>query len=81
MVWFKSRTKFITHIKVMLTFSVINSWVIFLRCIKPNDKQKPGEFIEDRVKTQLKYNGVKEIARIRTFGFPIRLSRANFEKQ
>ncbi|XP_059143322.1 uncharacterized protein LOC131930739 [Physella acuta] len=53
----------------------------FIRCIKPNDKQKPGEFVEDRVKTQLKYNGVKEIARIRTFGFPIRLTRANFEKQ
>ncbi|BFZ06371.1 hypothetical protein BsWGS_09409 [Bradybaena similaris] len=50
------------------------------RCIKPNDKQVPGGFSRDRVKTQLQYNGVKEVARIRTFGFPIRLSKVEFRK-
>ncbi|CAL1548316.1 unnamed protein product, partial [Lymnaea stagnalis] len=51
----------------------------FVRCIKPNDRQKPNDFSEERVKIQLQYNGVKEIARIRTFGFPFRLPKHDFE--
>ncbi|CAG5125071.1 unnamed protein product, partial [Candidula unifasciata] len=53
----------------------------FVRCIKPNDMQMPGVFSRERVIAQLRYNGVKEIARIRTFRFPIRLSKEMFRRR
>ncbi|CAG5136027.1 unnamed protein product, partial [Candidula unifasciata] len=52
----------------------------FVRCIKPNDKQMASKFQRDRVKSQLQYNGVEEVARIRTCGFLFRYPKEDFKK-
>nr|KAG5696125.1 hypothetical protein BaRGS_026484 [Batillaria attramentaria] len=44
----------------------------FVRCIKPNDQQAPDQFVDMKVRQQLKYNGITEIARIRRVWFPVK---------
>ncbi|KAL8563825.1 hypothetical protein ACOMHN_061949 [Nucella lapillus] len=55
-----------------------NAHPLFVRCIKPNDQQQRDHLEERKVRLQLRYNGVTEIARIRKFCFPVRLSFKDF---
>lgn len=50
----------------------------FVRCIKPNDEQAPDQFMEQKVRQQLKYNGITEIARIRRVWYPVRIQTDKF---
>ncbi|GFR94986.1 myosin-IIIB [Elysia marginata] len=50
----------------------------FVRCVRPNAKSLPGTFNDALVTSQLRYNGLLEIAKIRRDGFPIRLSFHDF---
>ncbi|KAK7482474.1 hypothetical protein BaRGS_00026291, partial [Batillaria attramentaria] len=50
----------------------------FVRCIKPNDQQAPDQFVDMKVRQQLKYNGITEIARIRRVWFPVRVATEIF---
>ena len=45
----------------------------FIRCVKPNDNQRPLEFCAPRVAEQLRCGGVMEAVRISSAGFPSRL--------
>ncbi|CAI5791924.1 unconventional myosin-XV [Podarcis lilfordi] len=50
----------------------------FVRCIKPNNKKKPGLFEPDVVSSQLRYSGILETIRIRKEGFPVRIPFQTF---
>lgn len=55
---------------LMRTLEACNPF--FVRCIKPNEKQKPGIFSRELCCRQLRYSGMMETARIRKAGYPIR---------
>ncbi|XP_072026265.1 myosin-IIIb-like [Amphiura filiformis] len=50
----------------------------FIRCVKPNNLSRHGDFEGPIVQRQLKYTGVLETIRIRRQGFPTRLIYADF---
>ena len=53
----------------------------FIRCIKPNDEQQSDNFMDDFVRTQLRYTGVLEATRIRQEGYAWRPSFAEFVRR
>ncbi|GFO49740.1 chitin synthase, partial [Plakobranchus ocellatus] len=55
-----------------------NSQPWFVRCVRPNEKSLPATFVDTLVTSQLRYNGLLEIAKIRRDGFPVRLSFEDF---
>mmetsp|Transcript_3502 Transcript_3502/g.4001 ORF Transcript_3502/g.4001 Transcript_3502/m.4001 type:complete len:1011 (-) Transcript_3502:100-3132(-) len=44
----------------------------YIRCIKPNDKKRPGDFNDERVAHQVRYLGLLENVRVRRAGFAYR---------
>ncbi|XP_015109747.1 myosin-VIIa [Diachasma alloeum] len=50
----------------------------FVRCIKPNEEQRPGVFDRHLCCRQLRYSGMMETASIRRAGYPIRHSYREF---
>jgi len=53
----------------------------FIRCMKPNHRKQPNDFISDLVKLQLKYTGVLETVRIRREGYCYRPTFAEFVRR
>ena len=53
----------------------------YVRCLKPNDKNIPDEFVRKRVAEQLRYGGVLEAVRVARSGFPVRLPHAEFVRR
>lgn len=53
----------------------------FIRCIKPNDFQSPGNYNQGLVLQQLRCCGVLEIVRISRAGFPTRMSHQKFTRR
>ena len=51
----------------------------YIRCIKPNDKDLPDTFIQQRVREQLEYSGIMEAIKLSRVGYPIRFSYKEFE--
>lgn len=50
----------------------------YIRCLKPNDENKPGLFNRLRTGEQLRYGGVLEAVRVSRSGFPYRMSHVDF---
>ena len=50
----------------------------YIRCIKPNDNNKPNNIDEPRVIEQLKYSGVLQAIKIARLGYPIRFKHNEF---
>lgn len=50
----------------------------YIRCIKPNDLNKPDNLNRIRTTEQLRYGGVLEAVRVARSGFPVRLSHEDF---
>ncbi|KAG6793885.1 hypothetical protein POTOM_003110 [Populus tomentosa] len=50
----------------------------FIRCIKPNGKQLPGQYEDDLVSKQLRCCGVLEVVRISRSGYPTRMTHQEF---
>lgn len=55
---------------LMKTLRACHPW--FVRCVKPNENKKPGEFDRELCTRQLRYSGMMETIRIRKAGYPIR---------
>jgi myosin-7 len=55
---------------LMKTLRACHPW--FVRCVKPNENKKPGEFDRLLCTRQLRYSGMMETIRIRKAGYPIR---------
>eukprot|EP00013_Stygamoeba_regulata_P008304 CAMPEP_0177668838 /NCGR_PEP_ID=MMETSP0447-20121125/23035_1 /TAXON_ID=0 /ORGANISM="Stygamoeba regulata, Strain BSH-02190019" /LENGTH=1404 /DNA_ID=CAMNT_0019175493 /DNA_START=15 /DNA_END=4229 /DNA_ORIENTATION=+ len=55
-----------------------NTRPYFVRCIKPNPRKKPDDFVEQDVMDQLRYAGMIETIRIRRMGYPIRYIHKDF---
>jgi myosin heavy subunit len=53
----------------------------YIRCLKPNDENKPNNFNNNRMSEQLKYNGVLEAIRVARLGYPIRFSFDDYNKR
>lgn len=53
----------------------------FIRCIKPNKVQAPGQFESSLVLAQLRYTGMVETIRIRALGYSLRVSFDAFYAQ
>lgn len=53
----------------------------FVRCIKPNRRQTPGNYDEQYVSQQLAYTGVLETVRIRRDGYAVRLDFVEFVRR
>jgi len=50
----------------------------YIRCIKPNDYKKAGQFDDDRVRHQVRYLGLLENVRVRRAGFAYRSTYDRF---
>ena len=50
----------------------------YVRCIKPNDQNKPEIFDRQRVNDQLKYSGILEAIRVARAGYPVRFKKEVF---
>ena len=50
----------------------------YIRCLKPNDENKPGLFNRLRTGEQLRYGGVLEAVRVSRSGFPYRMQHTDF---
>lgn len=71
--------KFYKNIKQLQ--KVINSTQVnFIRCLKPNDKNIPDFLDNNKISTQLKYNGIVEAIAISRQGYPIRYMNDEFDK-
>lgn len=57
---------------LMSTLRACHPW--FVRCVKPNENKRPGEFDRTLCTRQLRYSGMMETIRIRKAGYPIRHS-------
>jgi hypothetical protein len=53
----------------------------FIRCIQPNNKQRPRQFEHDVVLHQLKCCGVLEVVRISRAGYPTRMTHQQFAER
>ncbi|KAM7277865.1 hypothetical protein ACFE04_004999 [Oxalis oulophora] len=53
----------------------------FIRCIKPNSKQVPGEYEEYLVSQQLRCCGILEVVRISRSGYPTRMTHQDFSER
>ncbi|KAF0716111.1 Aste57867_3019 [Aphanomyces stellatus] len=53
----------------------------YVRCLKPNDKNKPNVFSFQRICDQLKAGGVLEAVRVNRSGYPVRITHAQFIKR
>ncbi|KAK6122486.1 hypothetical protein DH2020_043772 [Rehmannia glutinosa] len=53
----------------------------FIRCIKPNNFQSPGNYNQELVLQQLRCCGVLEVVRISRSGFPSRMSHQKFARR
>ncbi|CAH9071085.1 unnamed protein product [Cuscuta europaea] len=53
----------------------------FIRCIKPNSFQSPGEYDQGLVLQQLRCCGVLEVVRISRSGYPTRMSHQKFARR
>ena len=53
----------------------------YIRCIKPNDVNKPNTFNTNKVVEQLRYAGVLEAIKVARAGFPIRFKKMEFITQ
>lgn len=53
----------------------------FIRCIKPNNFQSPGNYDQGLVLQQLRCCGVLEVVRISRSGFPTRMSHQKFARR
>ncbi len=50
----------------------------YVRCIKPNDSKKPGDFENTKVLQQLRSNGVMETIRLRKAGYEQKILAETF---
>ena len=50
----------------------------YVRCIKPNDQNKPEIFDRKRANDQLKYSGILEAIRVARAGYPVRFKKEVF---
>jgi myosin heavy subunit len=50
----------------------------FVRCIKPNDLNKPDMLDIEKVLVQLRYGGITEAVKVVQAGFPVKLSHEHF---
>lgn len=50
----------------------------YIRCIKPNETKRPGDWNKSQVEHQVEYLGLKENIRIRRAGFAYRRPFAKF---
>ena len=50
----------------------------YIRCLKPNDKNRPDSFQNNQIINQLKYSGVLEAIKISRHGYPIRMAHEDF---
>ncbi|XP_060081250.1 uncharacterized protein LOC132560604 [Ylistrum balloti] len=53
----------------------------YVRCIKPNTFLQPDNFDDEKVVQQIVYNGISEVAKIRTLGLPVRKRYDVFTKR
>ena len=62
-------------------FSRLYRSVVYCRCIKPNQKQKPFMFDSEFVVKQLRYTGMVEAIRVRRQGYSFRPFFSDFIRE
>jgi myosin heavy subunit len=65
--------KFRRHLSSLLSLLSL-SHSLYIRCLKPNDEKRAGEWERERVSEQLRLSGMLETVRVRKAGFGVRLS-------
>ena len=73
-------SQFKTQLRKLME-SISSTTPHYVRCLKPNDKNIPDEFVRKRVAEQLRYGGVLEAVRVARSGFPVRLPHAEFVRR
>jgi myosin-5 len=53
----------------------------FVRCIKPNDKNRPNDIDIRKVMLQLRYGGITEAVRVVRAGFPVKFTHDYFRER
>ena len=77
----KSKETLITQFKSSLEDlikALVDTNPFFIRCIKPNEFQKPKMINEDHMLKQLRYLGVTETVKIRKAGYSMRVHFQEF---
>lgn len=55
-----------------------SSELFFIRCIKPNDENKPDKWEEEKVEDQLNYCGITSALELARQTFPVRMTKKQF---
>ncbi|OQR88651.1 myosin [Thraustotheca clavata] len=71
---------FRTQLRSLMT-TIQSTSCSYVRCLKPNDKNRPQFFDDQRICDQLRAGGVLEAVRVNRAGYPVRISHAQFIKR
>ena len=69
--------QFRRSLRTLLTMLSDHS-IHYIRCLKPNDEDRPHEFCSERVLEQLRYSGVLEAVRVSRAGYPVRMLHKDY---
>eukprot|EP00968_Pinguiococcus_pyrenoidosus_P024891 scaffold5143_cov231-Pinguiococcus_pyrenoidosus.AAC.10 len=61
-----------------LVVTIASTKTLYVRCIKPNPRKDPDDFVPPSILLQLKYSGMFEAVRIRQQGYSTRISHGAF---
>ena len=77
----KTNLQYFTYQLNLLRDELLTNNCQFIRCVKPNNKNIPGEFNHTKIYNQLLYSGIIEGVKIMLSGYPIKKNKNNINDE